>query len=393
VSTSRQIYPARRAVEHATSITGIRPLRLFPVLWPLWQAETLASVYDEQPYEMIDRCLVRAVMEAGFYRIDELATFFGIPEALVRRCLKFLTTIGHIRQGGEIVTLTDLGRRSAQEGVRYVPKESRQEILIDKFTGQPLPRAYYQGSVPVFHSAEIPEDMLADRSRFVPLFARTTFRPEMVENIGQRTDRAELNLPRQLRDLRFKGERDAFLPAYIIETSGSDLLVYTALTAERDAFFENVCRRVPDIAHLISAEKQTEPREIWTAWLVDSQVGPGTLRQLPSGIWRAILRASAFGPDAKLSLSKVGSYELRKRHFLQVWCDDAELRRRALIERALAMTKASDVTTTADLQYRITTLARQLEVTEPGLTELREYASEHGMHAAAARLDALGIGQ
>jgi hypothetical protein len=389
VSTSRRIYPARRAVEQATSIPGTHPVRLFPVLWPLWQAETTASIYDEQAYEMIDHFLIRALMDAGLHRPDELATFFGIPEALVQRCLKFLSTIGHVRQDAGTITLTELGRYSAQEGIRYEPKESRQEILIEQFTGQPLPRAYYQGSVPVFFSTVIPEDRLADRSRFLPLFAPTMFRPEMVETLAQRPDRTELNLPRQLRDLRFTGKRDAYLPAYIIETAGTGLLVYTALTAERDAFFEDICRHVPAIAQLIGAEKNASPREIWTAWLADSKAGPGTLHQLPSGIWRATLRATAFGHEAKLSLSKVGSYELRQRHFLQLWCDDTALRRSALIERALAMTSASDVTSTAGLRQRVTALAKQLEIAEPRLTDLREYGHQHRMFAAVARLDAL----
>jgi hypothetical protein len=389
MNTNRRLYPARRAVEHATSIPGIRPLRLFPVLWPLWQAETTASVYDEHAYEMIDRFLIRAVMDAGLHRIDELAMFFGIPEALVRRCLKFLATIGHVREDTGTVTLTELGQYSAQEGIRYEPKESRQEILIEQFTGQPLPRPYYQGAVPVFFSTEIPEDRLADRSRFQPLFAPTMFRPEVVEALAQRPDRAELNLPRQLRDLRFSGKRDAYLPAYVIETAGTGLLVYTALTAERDTFFEKVCRQVTDIGQLISAEKNTDPREIWTEWLADSKAGPGTLRQLPSGIWRATLRATAFGHDAKLSLTKVGSYELRKRNFLQLWCDDTGVRHQALNERALAMTSASDISTTADLRQRVTFLAKQLEIPEPSLAHLREYGYQHRMHAAVARLDAL----
>lgn len=389
MNTGRRIYPARRAVEHATTIPGVRPLRLFPVLWPLWQAETTANVYDEQAYELIDRFLIRAIMEAGLHRADELAAFFGIPQVLVRRCLNFLATIGHVREDAGTVILTELGRYSAHEGKRYVPKESRQEILIEQFTGQPLPRAYYEGSVPVFSGPEIPEDRLADRSRFLPLFAPTMFRPELVEDLAQRPDRAELNLPRQLRDLRFTGKQDVYLPAYIIETAGTGLLVYTAIAAERDAFFEQVCRQLPDIGQLIKAETSADPREIWTGWLAQSKAGPGTLRQLPSGVWRATLLASAFGPDAGLSLSKVGSYELRKRHFLQLWCDDTGLRRRALIERALAMTSSSEIASWAALRQRVTSVARQLEAAEPTRADLREYARQHRMNAALARLDAL----
>lgn len=369
----------------------MRPLRLFPVLWPLWQAETSASVEDEQAYEMIDRFLIRAVMDAGLNRAGELAAFFGIPEPLVRRCLSFLVSIGHLAEDAGTVVLTELGRRSAREGIRYEPRESRQDVLIEKFTGQPLERAYYRGSVPVFPSTDIPEDRLTDRSHFRPLFAPRMFRREMVEGLAERPDRAELNLPRQLRGLRLIGQRDVYLPAYVIETAGAGLLVYTALAAERDAFFEDVCRQVPDIAQLIYAEKAASPREIWTEWLADSKAGPGTLRELPSGIWRATLRAAAFGHDARFSLTRVGSYELRRRHFLQLWCDDQGLRRRAVMERALAMTSASDIASTADLRQRVALLAGQLEVAEPSLEALREYGVQHRMHAAVARLDALAI--
>ena len=138
-------------------------------------------------------------------------------------------------------------------------------------------------------------------------------------------------MPQQLRDLRLIGERPTFLPAYVIETAGRGLLVYTALAAERDAFFEAACRQAPAIQHMISAEKNADPRKIWTEWLAESQAGLGTLRQLPNQVWRATLRADAFGPDARLPLSRLGSYELRKRHFLQLWCQDADLRRSALM--------------------------------------------------------------
>ena len=385
----RRVYPARRAVEHATSLAGVHPLRLFPVLWPLWQVETTASFYDERAYEVVDRFLVRAVSEAGLCQVDELAAFYGIPAALVQRCLRFLTTIGHIHQDGGTVSLTALGQRSAQAGIRYEPKESRQEILIEQFTGQPLPRRYYEGSVPVFTSTEVPEDRLADRSRFMPLFAAAVFRPDLVEHLAQRSDRAELNLPQQLRDLRVIGERTAFMPAYVIETAGRGLLLYTALAAERDAFFEAACHQAPAIQNMINAEKKADPREIWTEWLAESQAGLGTLRQLPNQVWRATLRADAFGPGGKLPLNRLGSYELRKRHFLQLWCQDADLRRSALSQRALGMTSSSDIISQADLRKRIAALARQLEIAEPSLADLRQYGNQHHLHASVARMDAL----
>ncbi|MEE6258065.1 hypothetical protein [Plantactinospora sonchi] len=385
----RRVYPARRAVEHAVALDGVRPLRLFPVLWPLWQVETTANVYDEQAYEVIDRFLVRAVLEAGIHQVDELARFFGTPVSLVRRCLAFLQVIGHLRVEADTVRLTELGHRAAADGIRYVPKESRQDLYVEQYTGQPLPRRYYQGSVPVFPTPEVPEDRLGDRSRFQPLFAPTAFQPSIVEELARRPDRAEFNLPRLLRELSVLRQHDAFLPAYVIETADRGLLVYTAVAAERDSLFEDVCRQVPAIQNMISAEESADPREIWTAWLAEGRAGRGTLRQLTNGVWRATLRADAFGPDARLPLSRLGSFELRRRHFLQIWCDDAGLRRRAVLERALNMTRAADIETGEELGRRIDALARQLGVSVPTLTQLRRYGREHNLHAHLARLDAL----
>jgi hypothetical protein len=84
----------------------------------------------------------------------------------------------------------------------------------------------------------------------------------------------------------------------------------------------------------------------------------------------------------------VGSYELRKRHFLQLWCENATLRAKALNERALAMTAAFGLTK-REFQQRIASLAAQLEVTEPDLADLRRYGEQQGLSPSVARIDSL----
>ena len=384
---SGRFYPAVRAVEHATSLAGVHPLRLFPVLWPLWRVETTASFEDERAYEVIDRFLVLGVRDAGLRTHDELAAFFGVPVPLIQRCAAFLAAIGHLRMDGETVVLTDLGRRSAAEGKRLEPRESRQDIFVEQFTAQPLPRAYYQGSVPVFDSPDVPADRLSDRSHFRPLHAPAQFRDTIVLQLRDREDRAEYNLPRTLRNLGIVGNRQAFLPVYVIETADSGLLVYTPPAPERDALFERAATRASSLTNLISAEPDVGPQQIWTEWLAEGH-GMGTLTQLPNGVWRATLRADAFGPNASMPLTRVGSYELRKRHFLQLWCANPELRARALNERALAMTTASWLTK-EELRQRIAALARQLDVPAPDLADLRRYGEQNGLHTSVARLNSL----
>jgi hypothetical protein len=387
---ARRVYPVLRAIEDATAIPDARPLRLFPVLWPLWQVETAASVYDEQNYDVIDRFLERAVAEAGFADAASLSSFFGVPTDLTRRCLAFLSAIGHMHEDEDgTVRLTDLGLRSAHAGIRYEPKESRQDIYIDQFTARPLPRRYYEGSVPIFATTKVPEDAVYGRIHFAPLLAWTPFREEILLELATRSDRADFNLPAQLRELRVIQHVEAFLPAYLIETADSGLFVYTARAAERDTFFEDACRQVPAIQHMIDAEEKSDPRDIWTAWLADSDVGRGTLQRLPNGVWRATLRSDAFGPSARFGLSQLGSYRLHKHYFVQLWSDDARQRHYAVMDRALAMTQSPDLTTKADLRERVTALCRQLEVPEPSLTDIRSYGEQHDMHILIARLDDL----
>jgi hypothetical protein len=389
IGRARLIYPARRAVEHAVAIPGVRPTRFFAVLWPLWQVETTAQVYEEQAYEMLDRFVIRGVLEAGLSQIDELAGFLGLQPALVRRCLSFLGLIGHVKVEQGTVMLTELGLHSARTGVRFVPKEGRQRLLIDRFTMRPLPRSHYDGSITVLTTPEINPEDVADRTRFLPLFSPTPFRPEVVQQLAQRADRAQFNLPSQLRNLTVVAEQDVYLPAYLIETGGGELLAYTGVGDRRDEFIETLCRDVATIRHLISAEAGGNPSEIWRQWLADKNIRRGSLRQLDNGVWRATLPPEAFGSPPQLPLSRLGSFELRRHHFLQLWCDDAKLRRRAMLDRALGLAQLRAVKILTDLTPRLETLARQLDVAVPTIAELREHAQRNQQYDRLMRIDAL----
>jgi hypothetical protein len=389
IGRARLIYPARRAIEHAVAIPGVRPTRFFAVLWPLWQVETTAQVYEEQAYEMLDRFIVRGVLEAGLSGIDELARFLGLQPPLVRRCLSFLGLIGHVKVEHGTVTLTELGLHSARTGVRLVPKEGRQRLLIDRFTMRPLPRSHYDGSITVLTKPEVNPEDVADRTRFLPLFSPAPFRPDVVQQLAQRADRAQFNLPSQLRNLAIVGEQDVYLPAYLIETGSGELLAYTGVGDRRDEFMEALCRDVATIWQLISAETGGNPNEIWRQWLMEKDVRHGSLRQLHNGVWRATLPPEAFGSPPQLPLSRLGSFELRRHHFLQLWCHDTKLRRRAMLDRALGLAQLRAVKTFTDLTTRLETLARQLDVAAPTIAELRKHALRNQQYDRLMRLDTL----
>jgi len=88
-------------------------------------------------------------------------------------------------------------------------------------------------------------------------------------------------------------------------------------------------------------------------------------------------------------LSRLGSFELRRHHFLQLWCHDAGLRDRAVLDRALGVVQLRAVRTFADLTPRVEAIARQLEVPAPTIAKLREHAQRTQQYDRLMRLDAL----
>jgi hypothetical protein len=384
----RIIYPATRAVENASALPGVRPVRLFPVLWPLWQIETSAEIYDRQDFEIVDHFVVRAIEEGQIRDSAELSRFLNVPAGLVERCLAFLRLIGHVTADGSL-QLTELGRRSIQDGVRYVATKSRQTILIERQTGWPLPRAYYDANVPVLDTPEIEDGQLVDRTRFLRVFTTVAFQPEVLRWLEDHPDRAQYNLPGQLRNLSNEGVREGYLPSYLIETADHKILAYTNVSEQRDTFLESLCNRT-SINNLIQAKGFGDPEQIWRKWLAKSTVfGGGRLHRSAQG-WRIVLDASAFGDPPKLPYHRLGAYQFYDSHFIQVRCDDPAARRRVLVTRSLSIATLPGISTEQELQDRIRDLASSLEVAEISVADLRAHAASTGDDDRLHRLENLG---
>jgi hypothetical protein len=384
----RLIYPATRAVEHAAGLPGVHPIRLFPLLWPLWQVETSADVHERQDFEVIDHFVMRAVGECDIRDRAGLVAFLNLPAGLVDRCLAFLATIRQVALNGPAVELTPLGRQSLSAGVRLVPTTSRLTILIERQSGRPLPSAYYGGDVTVLDTPEIETGQLADRSRFLRVFTTAPYRPDAVRAIEQHPDRADFNLPGPLHNLRVEGVRDGFLPSYLVETADHRILAYTAVAEARDEFLEQLCTETL-IEHLIEAKRIRPPREVWSEWLTSSTVyAGGRLVETAEG-WRVVMDASAFGDPPRLPLARIGSYQFRDNLVIRVWCADRKTRRSALIERSLGIATLPDVTSARELETRISRLADSLDVAAVSVAEVRAHALNNGDDRRLHRLNHL----
>ena len=111
------LYHPDRAIDRATSLPGLIPVRLFALLYPLWLIEIDAHEESKRPYALIEQFIERGIQEAHLHTIEEMVNFFGLSTVLLTKVLHFLATIQHVQQVGEIWTLTERGVQSDRKSV------------------------------------------------------------------------------------------------------------------------------------------------------------------------------------------------------------------------------------------------------------------------------------
>ncbi|GGN18736.1 hypothetical protein FHR83_004036 [Actinoplanes campanulatus] len=370
-------------LERVAGMPGVQPLRVFPVLLPMWAVEIRTVVLDAQPYEVFDQYVSRAVAGAGLREPSRLAAFFGVEVGLIERAVRFLESVGHLRGDGAGVVLTELGRRSVADGCRYVLKEDRQVVYLDGFTCEPLPKSHYAGT----EWCDEPSLRLADRTAFHPVTASPAFRVGAIQELADRPDRERFNLPGALTSVEPLEAWQAWLPAYIVECV-SELLVFIKAVDGPDRHLGKIV--TPYLSEVLAAEPRVDDMQVWLTWLEAKGLPGARIRRMPNRVLRAGLPAAVFGQAVRWA--QLGSFEVRQQTFMQLWCEDVAARRQAVLVRAAAITGAGGVRRRAEVEQRLADLAGQLEVAAPGWDDLYRYAEEADDRALLDRLNVLASG-
>jgi hypothetical protein len=205
--------PLAEIARRVDALPGVRPLRIVPLLMPMWGVEVTATVRETQQYDVLDRYLSRSVAEAGLTRTDELADFLGVEPALVARAVRHLAGIGHLVRDGEKMTLTPLGRQSVADGRRYQLATGRRMLLrFDGFTGSPVPYTSVTGSVWLNE----PSLTLGDGTRFQPAASDIPLPADAVDSLLARADIADFTGPVVPVAAEQTGVRPLWLPVYLV---------------------------------------------------------------------------------------------------------------------------------------------------------------------------------
>ncbi|WTW97920.1 hypothetical protein OG216_33315 [Streptomycetaceae bacterium NBC_01309] len=389
-------YREVRAAEDALSAGG-SPVGVSQVFLPVWAVEIRATVTTSEPYDLIDRYLELGIDRAGLTTVTGLADFFTLDPALVDRALRFLAAIGHVVRSGDDVQLTKLGRQSVSDGRRLrTTHEDRRILYFDAYTSSPLTRAYYDNrDVTLLSGGAVADALDTPQNRwFLPLMIERGFRREVLTSLGGKADRERYNLPEHLENPESVREALVYLPLYVVRcaeeipTVGLRHLAYSQAAQVWDEELSQLVDALPGIAGTLGVdfrEVEVAAFGTWAREIDPDATGPV---QLPDGSWRLTFTPEAFATGA-LAYSKAGSFQFRGRHCVRIWCDDAETRRRALVERMntrLAARTNLDREVVESLAGRI---AAQLSLSGATVEALRGLAERHGYSGLATQLAAI----
>lgn len=391
----KPLYDARRAIEHVQTQRDVQPLRLFGLLFPLWDVETTATQREERPYELIERYIERGIDEGQLHTIEELKQFFGLQSETVKKILHFLTTIGHVTCTGSRWELTPLGQESIRAGTKYVAKEKRVRFYFDGYTSHPLRKEHYNSRNVRILSPEEAMEVHYRKTwgyRFEPLYTIYPWQPASLHELATRVDRVSYNVPPEMQGIQFINVNQAYIPMYIIESKklssatsvdmrDSYYVVYTGIPERRDLHFEQLINRNEVALVALRNVETRSPYNLWMDWLRKMNIAHAMPLERADGSWQVTLPGSMFeGTQAKFDLSRIGDYEVNYGYWIQIWCNDKSLRRKAALDHVLRIVKKRQkYIKRQDIQEQLSIKAQQLQTDELELTDLQRRAQETGM--------------
>ncbi|GAA4619438.1 hypothetical protein GCM10023195_87880 [Actinoallomurus liliacearum] len=384
-------YGEARALEHVAFALGRTPTRIMRLLLPVYRVEVEATVTEGRPYALIDRFLEHGIAEGRLRSVAELADFFFLDPNLVDRAIRFLTAIGHVREAGGMLSLTELGYQSVRDDKRYERVERDRRVLyFGGFGSRPLSRRYYgSGRVTLLSPAD-------HHDRFTLVSSFGSFEPKALTDLARDPNRDHYNLPGRVEDLRMLHAEQVFLPAYIVRTLGPErdrYVAYTQIGEEDDAEITSLYAGTPEVASLLELEENASDGGLNLSyarkWLAKRGLGEFEPKRRADGTWQVVLPAKAFGRaggENGLSAFKVGSFIVLGSDLIHVWCPDEKLRTDVLLKRMDAFLAQRSRVSAPDVEALLSRLTRQLQLVPIDLPTLRSMAANASLHGLAAQL-------
>ena len=383
----------RSIVETVQTIENAIPVKLFKILFPLWNVDVIGTQQEGHPYELLEQFIEQGIHEGALSSIETLTHFFGLPNDIVEEKLNFLRAIGHVTGTNTRLALTSLGMQSLQSGMSYRTLETRRNLYFDAFGLRPLPRNHYNLHLLSFEDAQKIQD-----SSIYCLYSFRSWDNHATSELSQRLDRSSYNLPDKLIISESRGVERAFIPMCIVETHIHDIahqkmntryIVVTHVQGWRDVFFEEIVNSESSIHDLLQSEFDHQGKSIedlLAKWLSRQRFAQyAHLLQAQDGIWQVHIDAKVFTQAnvhlAMMNIRDIGSYRLAQSYLYQIWCDEPPIRRTAALEQTIAFIERNKQQrlmkqlTIHNFMQRIT---EHLKIEPLAWYDLRDYAKNVG---------------
>ena len=410
-------YPEERAVEDAAFGRGLIPTRLCRMLLPVWRADVEATIFDSEPYDLIDRFMEAAIAKGGLRTEEEIAEFYGLDRAVVGSASRFLESIRHLSRGrGGELELLDLGVRSVREGKRFTRElKDRRHLYFDGFTGGPLTKPFYDDRFVTFIDKERLASVVAEAGggpgQYQARGAFTLVMPIPPRAFGQQsltalaelpaTERERFNLPEQVVKPVLAGPAEqVYLPAYVVravdEAGVVAYLAYTQASQEADPEWSRVCGVAEEVAALVENEYQSGRDEgeekAARRWAEKRSPGGHCDVGRRNGLLIATLPASAFTGSGRDTLQpqRIGSFVKMDGWYFQVWCADERLRVDGLLNLADSYLKSRSKVDPDLAVKRLVSFGRQTGFGPISPEQVARLARKAGKKQLAEQLDKLG---
>jgi predicted transcriptional regulator len=382
-----------RALNDAAFRQGFHPIRLSSVLLPVHEVEVRATTRTGRPYGLIDKFIERTIAETRASTVSEIADVLDLQPALVDRAVRVLRRIGHLPAHSGALELTDLARESLRDEICYEQKrEDRRKIYFDGYRCEPLHRRHYGKPSSFLNYAEA-SALVHQEERLLMLPALHQFHREALNNLARRTDRAEFNLPSNVENPQDVRPEFVYLHLYVVraQARGGNVrhLAYAPDAGlEYDEHLSELCSSTPDITGFL--DQSTPPianqeRRIRN-WLAKNELTGIDPMRHPDGSWHVDLPPEEFLPTGSRHESSVGSFLDLWTVAVRVWCEDRDVRQRALLARTRVILRRAGYRP-EELPDLVRRLGAQLEFPDLDVHRLRALVAEAGEQDLAEQLD------
>ena len=382
------LYSPEQVIEKVLALPEWTPVRLFSVLFPLWDVDAVGLQGEEREYPFFEKIIERGIAQAGLTSEAALADFLGLDLDLVEHVLVSLEAAGSLVRIDGQFHLTPQTVRSVQEGKKYVPAQTHLKLYFEGYYAKPLTNAHYDG-VTILSQVEAEDFVQKQRKTQRPFYRLYSFRrwsPLAIKELALREDRAAYHVPEGMGQLSLLRVTPAYLPMYIVEVrkqSTPYYMVFTAVQSGRDQFLEHIVNTYAEILLPLSGREKRDLSPVWETWLKKQGITNTRTELLDNGLWRATIPAEELhSPTCKLAVSALDTYHMEQGHFLHLWCENELLRCQAALDQTLqALKSLSEDATLPEIQkvLRTSTSIDHLQTPTLEIADLLARAKETSM--------------